>query len=243
MKLLTYLKLLAFVLVISNTTTVAAQTVDEIIGKHIAAMGGEQNLSSLKSIKISASVEVMNTRMPVRTIIVQDRGFRTETTLQGKMIIQAIDRDKGWMLNPIAGHTQAVPLPESAVKPLVSQTDLTGLYNYRQKGHTVSLEGEEDLAGTMVYKITVHMRNGVQQTNYLSKDTYYILKVTASVPVNGTNITSENRQSDFRNVDGLTFPFSSEITTSSIPGMKMVNTISQIEVNPKIDDRIFRMPQ
>jgi hypothetical protein len=243
MKLSSYFKLLVFVFVTTTADFVSAQTVDEIIGKHIAAMGGEENLSALKSIKISANVEVMNTRMPVRTIIVQDRGFRTETTLQGKMIIQAIDRDKGWMLNPIAGHTQAIPLPETAVKPLVSQTDLTGLYNYQQKGHTVTLDGEEDLAGTAVYKITVRMKNGVQQTNYVAKDTYYIVKVTAAVPVNGAMITSENRQSDFRTIDGLTFPFSSEISTSSIPGMKMVNTISQIDVNPKIDDRIFRMPQ
>jgi outer membrane lipoprotein-sorting protein len=243
MKLFPHLKSLAFVIIITASGRTYAQTVDEIISKHIVAMGGDDNLSNLKSIKISASVQVMNTQMPVRTTIVQDRGFRTESTLQGKMIIQAVDRDKGWMINPLTGQNQAVVLPEAAVRPLLAQTDLTGLYNYKEKGHKIVLDGEADLAGTAVFKLTVAMKNGVQQTNYISKETYYIVKVTASVPVNGENITTENLQSNFRQVNGLTFPFTSEVTTSAIPGMKMLNTISQIEVNPKIDDRIFMMPK
>lgn len=219
-----------------------AQSVDEIITKHIDAMGGAEKLSKFNSLKMSANVEMMNTKMPVSTTIVQNKGFRTETMVQGKMIIQAVYGDKGWMINPLSGQEKATSLPDEAIKPLASQTDLTGLYNYKEKGYVLTLDGEEDLLGAKVFKITTTMKNGVKQVSYISKDTWYILKVEASVPVNGEQIKTENIQSDFRQVDGITFPFSSEVSTSAIPGMKMVNKIVRIEVNPKIDDRIFAMP-
>ena len=242
MSSISYLGKLTLFLLFLSVASVRAQSVDEIISKHIAAMGGAEKLALLKSLKMSANVEVMNTKMPVSTVIVQDKGFRTETMVKGKMIIQAVYGDKGWMINPLTGQDKATSLPEGAIKPLASQTDLTGLYNYKEKGYTLTLDGEEDLLGAKVFKITTSMKNGVKQVSYISKDTFYILKVEATVPVNGEQIKTENIQSDFKQVDGITFPFSSEVSTSAIPGMKMVNKITRIEINPKIDERIFVMP-
>jgi len=236
------IQILAIIL-ISALTKVAAQSVDEIIAKHVTAMGGAQKLAGLKSLKISADMKVMNMEMPVSTIIIQDKAFRTETTAQGMKIVQAVNGNAGWMINPMAGQTKATALPEEAVKSMAGQMDLTGLYNYKEKGYTLTLDGEEDLAGAKVYKVTMTTKGGVKQVNYISKDTYYILKIVASVPVNGQDINTENIQSDFKQVDGITFPFSSEITTSAMPGMAMVNKVASIEVNPKIDERIFEMPK
>jgi outer membrane lipoprotein-sorting protein len=235
------LKLLIIILIVGLTGKVSAQTVDDIVAKHITAMGGADKLSKLKSLKISANMEVMNMEMPVTTTIVQDKGFRTETTAQGMTIIQVVDGNKGWMINPMTGQTKATALPEEVVKSLSSQSDLTGLYNYKEKGYTLSLDGEEDLAGAKVYKITM-TKNGVKQENYISKDTFYVLKIVATVALDGQNVKTENVQSNFKQIEGITFPFSSEVTTSAMPGMAMVNKIAAVEVNPKIDDSIFAMP-
>jgi hypothetical protein len=238
----THFKFLISAILIGYSVTLSAQTADEIVDKHITAMGGADKLSKLKSVKVTANMEVMNMQMPVTTTIVQDRGFRTETTAQGMTIVQAIDGKKGWMINPMTGQNKATALPDEQVQSLSSQTDLTGLYNYKAKGYVLSMDGEADLAGAKVYKVTMTLKNGVKQVNYISKDTYYILKIEASVPVNGQNVTTDNVQSDFKQVDGITFPFSSEVSTSAMPGMKMVNKITAVEVNPKIDDTIFAMP-
>lgn len=219
-----------------------AQSLDEILSNHLTAMGGAEKISKLNSLKISANVEMMNTKMPVTTTVVQNKGFRTETVIQGKTIVQAVYGNKGWMINPLTGQESPVALPEAAVKTMTSQTDLTVLYNYKEKGYTLTLDGEEDLLGAKVFKITSTMKNGVKQASYISKDTWYILKVEATVPVNGEEIKTENWQSDFKQVDGITFPFTSEISTSAIPNMKMVNKISTVEVNPKINEKIFEMP-
>ena len=61
--------------------------------------------------------------------------------------------------------------------------------------------------------------------------------------LNGQEVKSENAQSDFRQVDGLTYPFTSEVSTSAMPGTTMVLKITSLEVNPKIDEKIFEMPK
>ena len=221
----------------------AQKTLDEIVKLHITAMGGPEKLSQLKSVKITAEMNVMNMQIPVTTTIVQQRGFRSETVVQGSTIIQVIDNDNGWAINPMAGQTKATPLPDEIVKSLSAETDLTGLYNYKEKGQTLTLDGEDNLGGAKVYKVTQNLKNGTKRTNYISQDTYYILKVVASVTVQSQQVESSNIQSNFKQVDGITYPFTSEVSTSAMPGATMAMNIKTLEVNPKIDESIFVMPK
>ena len=235
-------KLLVFLIITCFADVATAQTVGDIVAKHVKAMGGEK-LAKLQSMKISAEMDIMNMKVPITTIIVQNKGFRSESTVQGMTVVQAVNGSTGWAINPMAGNTKATPLPEDAVKSLANETDLTGLYNYKEKGYKLTLDGEEDLSGAKVYKVTMTLPNGVRRVNYISKDTFYILKIVAQTKVNGQDVMSENVQSDFRAVDGIYYPFTSEVTTSAMPGTKMGLKITALEVNPKIDPKIFEMPQ
>lgn len=235
-------KLLALLIVAVFSKSVSAQTVDDIVAKHVKAMGGEK-LGKLQSMKISAEMDIMNMKVPITTIIVQNKGFRSESTVQGMTVVQAVSGNTGWTINPMAGNTKPTALPEDAVKSLANETDLTGLYNYKEKGYKVTLDGEEDLGGAKVYKVTMTLPNGVRRINYISKDTFYILKIVAQTSMNGQDIMSENVQSDFRAVDGIYYPFASEVTTSAMPGTKMGLKITALEVNPQVDPKIFEMPQ
>ncbi|TLV00809.1 outer membrane lipoprotein-sorting protein [Dyadobacter luticola] len=242
MRKLTIPKILFLVLITSCFNVITAQNLDDIIAKHIKAMGGAEKLSKLKSMKITADMDVMNMKVPITTTIIQDQGFRSETTVQGMTVVQAINGNTGWAINPMTGQTKATALPEEAIKSMAAETDLTGLYNYKEKGYILTLDGEEDLAGAKVYKVSMTLKNGIKRLNYISKDTFYILKIIVHANMNGQDVTSENTQSDFRQVDGVTYPFKSEVTTSAMPGTTMALAIKTLEVNPKIDPSIFTMP-
>ncbi|CAG4990762.1 hypothetical protein DYBT9275_00607 [Dyadobacter sp. CECT 9275] len=222
---------------------VAAQTVDEIVNKHVDAMGGAAKLAQLKSVRIAADMEVMNMQVPVTTTIVQDKGFRSETTVQGMTIIQSVNGNTGWAMNPMSGDTKAVALPEEAVKALSAETDLTGLYNYKQKGYVLTLEGEDEVQGAKVYKVSMTVKGGIKRINYISKDTFYILKIVSAGNMGGQEITTENVQSNFKQIDGITFAFTSEVKNSMMPGATMLAKIKSVEVNSKIDESIFQMPK
>jgi outer membrane lipoprotein-sorting protein len=239
---LTLQKILVLLVTIGAFNPISAQNLDEIIAKHVKAMGGADKLSKLKSMKITADMDVMNMKVPITTTIIQDQGFRSETTVQGMTVVQAINGNTGWAINPMTGQTKATALPEEAVKSMGAETDLTGLYNYKEKGYILALDGEEDLAGAKVYKVSMTLKNGIKRINYISKDTFYILKIIVHANMNGQDVMSENTQSDFKQVDGISYPFRSEVTTSAMPGTTMALMIKTLEVNPKIDPNIFKMP-
>ncbi|TDB65885.1 outer membrane lipoprotein-sorting protein [Arundinibacter roseus] len=226
---------------ILHVLSAKAQNVDEIFSKHISAMGGEK-YTGLKSVKIEATAQVMGMDLPSTTTIMQGRGLRSETTVQGMAIVQGIDGNSGWMINPMTGQTGAVALPEEQVKMSAGQLDLTGLYQYKEKGHTAEYVGEETLEGAAVYVVKVTMANGGIATHYISKDTYYILKSAVKVSVQGQDVEVKSSFSDFKQVDGVTFPFSSEIESPAMPGV-MTMLVKSVQVNPSIDESIFAMPK
>lgn len=218
-----------------------AQSVDEIISKHIAAMGGDK-YTSLKSVKIESSAQIMGMDLPSSTTIAQGRGLRSETTVQGMTIVQGLDGNTGWAINPMAGQTTATAIPEDQVKMSAGQLDLTGLYNYKEKGHTAELAAEETIEGAPVYVMKVNMANGSKATHYISKDTYYILRSAVKVSVQGQEVEAKTNFSNFKQVDGVTFAFTTEIESPAMPGT-MTMIVKNVQVNPTLDESIFAMPK
>ncbi len=218
-----------------------AQTVDEVIDKHVAAMGGDK-YTGLKSVKVESSAQIMGMDLPSTSTIVQGRGLRSETTVQGSAIVQAIDGKTGWMINPMAGQTTPVAMPEEQAQMAAAQLDLTGLYNYKAKGNTAALKGEETMEGAPVYVVEVKMANGATAKHYISKDTYYILRSIINTAVQGQDVEVKTNFSNFKQIDGVTFPFTTEIESPAMPGM-MTMTVKNVQVNPTVDESIFMMPK
>jgi outer membrane lipoprotein-sorting protein len=223
-------------------TRVSAQTVDEIIDKHVTAMGGAEKLSQLKSMKIEASMQIMGMEIPTTTTVVQERGFRSETDVQGTKIIQALDGKSGWSVNPMMGQNTPTALPEELVKSMSGQVDLTGLHNYRAKGYKVELVGQQTLEGTPVFVVKVTNNQGVAVTNYISKESYYIVRTLVKATVSGQEMETKMSQSNFKKVDGITYPFTAEIESPAMPGA-ITMVVKSVQVNPVIDESIFAMPK
>ena len=230
--------LVAFVI---QSKTVQAQSADEVINKHLAAMGGDK-YTGIKSVKMDATAQIMGMELPSSTTIVQGRGLLSKTTVQGSDIVQAIDGKTGWMINPMTGQSGATALTEDQVKMSAGQLDLTGLYNYKAKGYKAELTGEDKIEGAPVYVVKVDMGNGTLATHYISKDTYYILKSVVNTNVQGQEVELKTNFSNFKQIDGITFPFNTEIESPAMPGI-MTMVVKSVEVNPMVDESIFAMPK
>jgi hypothetical protein len=157
-------------------------------------------------------------------------------------IVQGLDGNTGWAINPMVGQTTAAPIPEEQVKMSAGQLDLTGLYNYKAKGYTAELGAEETIEGAPVYVMKVNMANGSKATHYISKDTYYILRSAVIVAVQGQEIEAKTNFSNFKQVDGVTFAFTTEIESPAMPGV-MTLIVKSIQVNLTLDENIFTMPK
>jgi len=166
---------LAFILLAAGVR-LQAQTADEIIAKHIDAMGGKDKLQALKSLYMEGVAVMANgTEIDTKTWKVKDKLYRQEISFgMGNVVIIATPT-KGWTSNPRSGGTFA-PMPDEALKAAQPQMDPSGPFvDYAAKGNKVELQGTDTASGgKKCYKLKVTFPSGQEVTYYIDAQTYYI---------------------------------------------------------------------
>jgi len=229
-----------FFLGLMNFLAVKAQDVDEIINKHIAALGGKEKISNIKTIYIESTMEIMGNEAPTTTYIVNGKGYRSETNFNGQKIIQCFTDKGGWSINP--GQTTAEPVSADQVKNAQGQLQVGGpLFDYAAKGNKVELQGKEDVNGASAYKIKVTSKDTMVTTFYIDVTSYYILKVVSKLLANGQETETIITFSDYRKTDfGNVMPFEQQVVLPQLT-LNIIN--KKIEMNKEIDPKIFEMPK
>lgn len=218
-----------------------AQTADEILAKSVQARGGADKLKTLKSLRIESTTSVMGMEMASKSVIVNKRGMRNDIEVMGQTITMAIDGDKGWMINPMQGGSDAVAMPDEQMKAAASQLDLAGMTNFKEEGATAELLGKETLDGSEVYKVKTTGKDGTVTTHFIDLKTFYVVKMATKMKVGDQEVEAETKMSNYKVVDGIAFPHTTEITNPQA-GV-ITTTIKKLEVNPTIDESIFAMPK
>ncbi len=220
-----------------------AQTADEIIDKHLQAMGGKDKLKAVQTERISGKMTLgQGMEAPFTMEMARPNKMRMEFTIQGMTGIQAFDGKTGWSVMPFMGKTEAEAMPEEDAKRMEEQADIDGLLlDYKEKGRQVEYTGKEDLEGTPVHKLKVTQKNGDVIHVYIDAEQYLQLKQAGKTKIRGQEVESETVFGDFKTVDGLVVPHSIEQKAAGMPA-GMVMTISKVEINPSLTESRFVMP-
>jgi len=225
------------------TQVLSAQTVDEIIAKNIQARGGLDKIKAVQSVKSSGTMS-MGGGMEAPGTLIQKRPdmARLEFTVQGLTAVQAYDGKTAWQIMPFMGKKDAELMSADDKKDMELTADIDGpLVNYKSKGHKVELLGKEKVEGTDAYKLKITLKNGDVIDDYLDTDSYLEIKQEMKRMVRGSEQEIESSLGDYKEVNGLMFPFAME---NGVKGSqeKEKLTLSKIELNVPVDDSIFKMP-
>ena len=226
-----------------GSVTLQAQSVDDIIAKHIEAIGGKEKVSGLKSIYKEESIQVMGNEAPSITYIVDGKGFKSEVDFGGQKIVQCFSENGSWGLNPMAGQSAPEAYPAEVAKMSKGQYDIVGaLYNYSAKGNKVELLGNEDVNGVSCYKLKVVTPENVETIYFIDSKTYYGVKRISKINMQGQEAEAGITFSDFRKTDyGYVMPYATEIALPQ--GFNLTSVIKKVEINKPIDMKIFEMPK
>jgi len=222
-----------------------AQTADEIIDKHIKAMGGIDKLKSVKSIKATGKMKAGPMEFPATMLKARPDQFRMDFTVQGMTGTQAYDGTSGWSVMPFMGKKDPEKMTEEMQKDMKDEADFDGpLVDYKAKGNKVELVGKEDVQGSPAYKLHLTTKNGTESNLYLDAETYLLIKSESKRKIQGQEVESETIIGDYKDVDGMLFPYSMESRRKGAPaGASQSITIEKYELNPKIDAAQFKMPE
>ena len=163
--------------------------------------------------------------------------------MQGMTGIQAYDGTTAWMVMPFLGKNDPEEMTGDDLKDIIQQADLVEgpLFNWKEKGHTLEFLGEDTIEGTPAWKLKLTLKNGDESTIWFDKDAYLMIKSEGKRKRGEQEIEIESSFGDYKEVDGLLFPFSIETKAKGQPQGATITVVS-IELNPKLDPAIFAMP-
>ena len=221
----------------------SAQTVDEIIAKNVKAHGGADKLKAVQTMRITGDFDFGGTAGEFTQVYKRPMKVRLDAPIQGLVLTQAYDGQNGWMIVPFTGKTDPEPMPAETLKRMRETADFDGpLLDYKQKGNTVQLVGKEKVDGADAYHLKIVLNGGDVQDMYLDATTFLAIKRVASVTVQGTALDLESKFDNYKQVQGITIPFSivQHAINGQIPDQKI--TFRTVELNIPLDDFVFKMP-
>lgn len=217
------------------------QSLDEVLQQYFNTIG-QDKLITVQTMTMKGKTVVMGMENPFMKITKRPGKLRMEADFQGQKMIQAFDGEKGWVIAPWTGTSDPQELPAEQVKLLKWQAEMDGfLYNYKEKGLTTELIGKEEMEGTEVFKIKQTNQDGDVFIYYIDAGNYMILKTEFNTKILGNEIKLEGYKSNFKEVEGIVFPFNIENRTQGLMANQVV-VVDTIILNQEVSDSVFIMP-
>ncbi|MDO8678342.1 MAG: outer membrane lipoprotein-sorting protein [Acidobacteriota bacterium] len=241
-------RLIIAVLVLAWAPLASAQTVDEVIEKHLTAMGGRAALAKVKSRsmtgtialstpvgELSGPVEVMN-QAPnkSRTLIKLD----LSAVGAGEMTVdQRFDGTVGFVSDSMQGNRDVTG---NQLENMKNATFPSPFLDYKERGVTVELGAKEQVGGKDAYLLTIKAKSGSVVRQWVDAETYLPLRVALKVEIPQIGEVEQTTEfADFRDVDGVKVPFTIK---SSSAAQSFTITVTKVEHNTKIDETLFVKP-
>lgn len=223
---------------IFSTVSLSAQTADEIVARHLAAVGGKDVIGQVKSLSMETTTQVNGIEMPGRMVTLDGVASRSESDFNGEKIVNCYTTSGGWFMNPFAGVPDPTPMPLEQYQLGKNQIYIGGdFHDYAANGSKLELLSKDGGA----YTIKLTTKDNVEVTYVFDASTYMVKSVTRKGVIQGQEVTILASLSDYRKTDiGLTVPYA---ITVDIPGQTSLSiTINKVEVNKPVDPAICAMP-
>ena len=215
------------------------QDLDEVLEQYYEVTGAEK-VSQFQAVTAKGKIMQMGMEMEFTNTIKRPGKLYLEVPIQGQLMKQGYNGEVGWLVAPWSGSLDPVELSDVQLKSMERQADIDGmLYDYKEKGYTTTLEGEEEMEGSPVFVIK-QLKDEDEFIHYMDAENYVLLKTKAKLNVEGSIIEIETLFGNYKPVDGIVMPFSIE---SKVNGQTQSQIMMEEYVfNEEVDDAIFEKP-
>ncbi len=240
---------MAATIALMGASSVQAQTADEIVEKHLAAVGGRAALSKVTSQVASGTVAISAQGADFGGSIEISRKApnRSRTLMKldlsalggSEMVVdQRCDGKTAFASNSLQGDRE---ITGSQLQNMLNASFPSPLLTYKEAGAKVELQGQDKAGGRAVFVLLYTPKTGPAAKLFVDTETFLVARsvTTLDVPEAGGAIEQTSVLGDYRAVDGIKVPFS--VTVSS-PAQTIAITLSKVELNMPIDDTIFGRP-
>lgn len=200
MKLFKAIWIVVFGLIINMTN---AQDLNEVLEGHFESINQEA-LSEVQSMYVTGKSGRMGQEFDFQIWQQRPNMFRMEVDVQGQKMIQLYDGEKAYMVAPWTGTKEPQELGKTQTDQMEDQADMDGdLWNWKEKGSTLTYEGTEDFEGSEVYILKLIKDNGDITKFYLDADSYLPIKTSSKIQMQGSEVEVETYMSNYKEANNI----------------------------------------
>ncbi len=240
----------AALLTAARATPRQAPTVDEVISRHTAAVGGRAALAAIHS--VTFALHITEPHSVVDAVYVADRRGRMRIDVYAggqRMYSEGYDGRAAWAWHQRA--PQGEPETASATAALRHGVQLPGkvfgLHELRGRGIAIDLVGRDVVAGTDYFVLRLTFPDGFTTELYLNPETFLIERQRdrrALHPDLDARATwLETQYSDFRAVGGTIHAFRDRQVDWRTGEVLSTTEVRSLDVNAPLDTTAFARPQ
>ncbi|MFT5436380.1 MAG: hypothetical protein ACI840_001027 [Ulvibacter sp.] len=247
-------KLVFIALVLFAVTPMTAQsedsasnfTADQVIDNYFENTGGMEAWGNLQGMKMVGSVNAQGMEIPIEMFQMKGGMQLLKINIQGQDMTQyAFDGETMWTTNFMTMQPEKSDAESTENMKKQSKDFPSPFYNYKEKGFTAELIGNETKEGTETFKIKLTQKPIMVDGTEVPNVSFHYFDTENFVPI---VVESEMRNgpmkgqmgistfSDYQEVNGLYFPFAISMQGQGI-------TIKEVLINPEVDMAMFTFPE
>jgi len=221
-------------------------TAEQVVDKHIAAVGGREALSKITSRKATGTMTIGtpqgNLSGPVEMTAKTPNKMRASIRVDlsalgaaGQMAIdQLFDGTTGWMMNSMSGDQ---PMSGDQLAGAKNAFFPSPLLDCKAHGFTIALQPSEKVNNKNAYVILMTPTSGPAARMYFDAETFLLVRSVSRVvnPQLG-EVDQISEPSDYRTVDGVKIAF---LVQQSAGGQDVTMKFDKIVNNVAVDDAVF----
>ena len=211
---------------------------DTLLAKHLEALGGRERVLSIRSVVTESDMEIKGAGMKgsMTSWSLKPCLSYLEYTLGFFNVRQGFDGSRSWSIGP-NGKLQ-FQQDENSVRRQATTCIINDFtYTLQPELLDISIAKPDTALGTLCEVVLLFPQNGIESSLYIDPVTFLIRKIT----LHDRSGTIEQTFHDYRDVDGIMFPFRT-VTHMVAMGQVIEVRVKSISVNSSIDPAIFLPP-
>ena len=211
-----------------------SQTADEIIQKHIGAIGGYEKIKAIKTLTCEGTNKSSRLETSFKKYIIQDSASCTEGTVNGRPSKGMVSKNDGWICVPGASRDSFHSKSKYEIKEEQFALDIHGPFiDYIEKGNKIKYLRVEKINNIDCFKIRLTRRDKSVFIYYFDSASYIIKRIEWFWPnAIQSVLTYDYTYKTFDN--GYVF-----VMKLLCPENGVITTYNNYVINPEIDRSIF----
>ncbi|MGB5369508.1 MAG: hypothetical protein WBN18_03685 [Flavobacteriaceae bacterium] len=202
--------------------------VNDILQQYIDAIGGSDKLNGVTTYSLTAEAEMQGMKLDLEMKKTSKNQFMQDVKVMGNsMSKQVLDGDKGFIV--MQGQRQ--DLVAEDIRKIQEESATFPELNYLNTDG-ITLEGIETIDGKKTYKLKI----SDEKSSFYDMETGLKIQDALMVEAQGQQLSTTFTYGDYKEVDGIKFPF---LLTQAMGPQSFDFIVKEIKVNEGVSDADF----